>query len=538
MDAQPETAKCAKRKSIFLILCFLVLKRCLFTDADYSAREEFIRNLKKDAEAIEVKIGGDDLNTIVENVVRFDNDKLLLQYCKALGLLRMNNEAELIFLLRREYHAVWDEIKTQLKAITGENQFIVTGTAGIGKSAFRFFVLREWLRADDKFGFQSVVFDEGKEYYRVDQNGSISTYVGDLAVDMNSIFVLNPCEKVDKVSHLTYGLTIITSSPSAMTNQPTKHNIRDLRCEVLVLNAWTESEIISVSPSGKYDIDRFRKFSYLTGGERYCIPRWLTYTDGPGKDDARIEHYYSQSSAAALQKFLKSNVSHVKDMDMPYSLCVIEDVPGSGWAATGFISAYVAKSIHKWVNSKAVLDKTSFVELLRNPFSHGLFGGIFEDWMHTALGKNGKVLRFSHGDKVLEFQFSGIQSYAWSRKKNGKVLFPELQLEDKIFFKPDGVDSPSIDGYGIHDDFLLLIQATVGLTHSGAKLLAVEEIITAARFVQKEVKIYMVYVVPQAHLSDFRPPTCRELVDVGVTVCVGVITDDDDLIAKYSSELS
>ena len=76
------------------------------------------------------------------------------------------------------------------------------------------------------------------------------------------------------------------------------------------------------------------------------------------------------------------------------------------------------------------------------------------------------------------------------------------------------------------------------MSHSGAKLLAVEDIIAAARLAQKDIKIFMVYVVTQSRVSDFRPPTCGELVGVGATVCVGVITDEDDLFAKHLTELS
>ncbi len=78
------------------------------------------------------------------------------------------------------------------------------------------------------------------------------------------------------------------------------------------------------------------------------------------------------------------------------------------------------------------------------------------------------------------------------------------------------------------------------MSHSGAKLLAVNDIIAAAKGANPEsdVKICMIYVIPQAHASKFRPPLCNGLVAVGVTVCVGSITNEDDLIAKYLSELS
>ena len=191
---------------------------------------------------------------------------------------------------------------------------------------------------------------------------------------------------MDKIKHLPHEKNILTSSPSPMTNQPNKFSVRDFRCEVLVgllvSNAWTESEIMSVSPNS--DIGRYMKFSYVTDGERLCIPRWMTYPDD--QVDGYINRHCDQCSAAALETFLKTSTNYTQDISMPYSLCVIEKILGHEWVVTRFISDYVAKKIHKWVHDKVILNKTSFVELLKNPFSHGLFGGIFEDWMQTALG--------------------------------------------------------------------------------------------------------------------------------------------------------
>ncbi len=332
-------------------------------DADSSTRDDFVRNLKKDAENFEVKIGGgDDVKIsggddelVLERIVRFDKDESLSSYCHDLGLVRMPGQAEVIFLLRREYYAVWDTIKSMLKADSPETQFIVTGTAGIGKSAFRFFVLREWLLGSDEVGYQSVVFNEGKSLCRVDKAGQVSTYQVDFELDFNSIFVLDPCELVDKVKRVPYRTTIVTSSPSPIINRYNDDfSLRSFCGHILVMSAWTTSEIMSVSP--KFEVERFMKFSYLKGGERLCIPRWLYSTDSQA--ELEIESYCNQDSQAALQTFLKTSADHVRDMNMPYALCVIEDIPGRGWGATGFISDYVEKLIHKWVNAQSVLDNS------------------------------------------------------------------------------------------------------------------------------------------------------------------------------------
>jgi hypothetical protein len=493
--------------------------------------------LKKDAEAIEVKIDN-GRNTIVEYIVRFDKDELLLQYCKSIGLVPITGQAEVIFLLRREYHAVWDEIKTQLKAITGENQFVVTGTAGIGKSAFRFFVLRQWLLDFDELDYRSVVFDDFGGYHRVDKAGKVCTFEPDLDIDLESIFVLNPCRLVGKVKHLPYGLTIITSSPTPIQYRNNhQYSIRDFRCDIFVMKAWTEGEILSISPN--LDMSRYRKFSYVNGGERLCIPKWLAYTDAEA--DSQVESCRDLTSLNALKVFLKTTEAHARDIFMPYALCVIEYVPRYGWQATGFVSDFVAKSIHKWVNAHSVMDKSSIIELLRNPFSHSLLGGIFKDWVETALGTEGKVLRVSDRTYDLDFTFSGILSYAWRRGTSEKLQLPQVQavqLKNKVYYTPEDVDSSLIDGYAISDDFLLLVYTTVAMSHCGVQLLAVQDIITAAQAANQNMILCMVYVVPQAHASTFRPPACDELIGVGASVCVGVITDEDALMARYARELS
>ncbi len=62
-----------------------------------------------------------------------------------------------------------------------------------------------------------------------------------------------------------------------------------------------------------------------------------------------------------------------------------------------------------------------------------------------------------------------------------------------MFNKPDGLESPSIDGYAVHSNTLVMVQPTVSLTHSGAKLLAVEDPIDAAKL-KGVTAVFMVYV--------------------------------------------
>ncbi len=45
-------------------------------------------------------------------IVQFDKDEGLSSYSQALGLVKMPGQAEVNFLLRREYYILWDKIKS------------------------------------------------------------------------------------------------------------------------------------------------------------------------------------------------------------------------------------------------------------------------------------------------------------------------------------------------------------------------------------------------------------------------------------------
>jgi hypothetical protein len=81
---------------------------------------------------------------------------------------------------------------------------------------------------------------------------------------------------------------------------------------------------------------------------------------------------------------------------------------------------------------------------------------------------------------------------------------------------------PSIDGYGIIGDCLLMIQFTVSPSHSAALWSDVGHIVQAAREnVKASLEVFLVYVVPV--VSEFTIPCCETLLANGVTVCMGKI---------------
>jgi hypothetical protein len=325
--------------------------------AGSNCHELFIQNLKKQ----HTTVAGVDEDSA--DILNFDVDPELQIFCDQLGLDKEERQESFTFLLRKEYQSKWNEIKAKYRH--GKRRVVITGTAGIGKSAFRFFVLRQWLLGDGS-DFESVVFNAGEEYYRVHHDGRIFEYEKNEEIDRQSLCLLDPCALLDKRTRLVFRLSIVTSSPSPLTKQQNKYSLGDFQCYILVMKAWTVSEVRAVFP--QYDESRLLDFSYQQDdGERLCIPRWIIMDEE--LVEMEIVNALDGTSPAALRRFLRTPKSFARDADMPYALCRIELVPRVGWAATGFISNYVAEYIHKWISDEAALNIETFNDLVQCPFS-------------------------------------------------------------------------------------------------------------------------------------------------------------------------
>ena len=464
--------------------------------------------------------------------------------CEDLGIQKLVGQPNLKFLIRPEYHRLLEET---MSTFPGRRQYVVTGTAGIGKSAFRFFVIREWLLNHEKDGspfskFESVVFNIGEVYLRIEKSGRVVDYVRDLERDWNSICLFDPCKMLDMQDSLIFALKIVTSSPSPLLKEAKKVSINEFAknsmTTTLVMSAWTEDEILTVSP--KVDYSRLLKFSRVIDKVRYCVPRWLAMNE-ESKVHEEIFRSCSEARKDALLKFVKHNRElYVRDSQMPYSLCRIELIPLVGWAATGFISDYVAKYVYEWVKDKASTDRVTFNDFLQNPFSRGLFGTVFEDWVSHSIGRRCKELQIVDGKGILKIKCKETQFYAWKRFKNGRVEYEKpIKLDDSVFYKPTGGGTcPSIDGYTLHGNNLLLIQPTVALQHSMATYDTVKYLIVAARGLKSNLRVYMVYLVPKKNIKPFSIPGCPTLVAEGAKVTIGYIQDEADLISRFEDYIT
>ncbi len=141
-----------------------------------------------------------------------------------LSQLSQNNTgpSSKLMLLRESYKQIFGEIVGRFKAgETLSDQVCVLGTAGIGKSCFRYFVLRKWLRDEIEIPFSSVLINVDEAYFvvRKDPAGNVEvTAVTHDWRDMNALALLDPCTILNGKA-LMYKLLVITTSASPLTEQ-------------------------------------------------------------------------------------------------------------------------------------------------------------------------------------------------------------------------------------------------------------------------------------------------------------------------------
>ena len=119
--------------------------------------------------------------------------------------------------MQEEYSRIWDEIRG--KATSSNKKFIVAGTAGIGKSLFRLYLLRRWLKGDETLSFARVILNIANAYYVFDRNGEAKLVAKEHLVLQESQALLVPCYLLHRVELLLAKLTILTTSVSSLAGQ-------------------------------------------------------------------------------------------------------------------------------------------------------------------------------------------------------------------------------------------------------------------------------------------------------------------------------
>jgi hypothetical protein len=389
------------------------------------------------------------------------------------------------------------------------------GTAGIGKSSFRYFILRQWLRGEIEIQFNSVLINMDETYFvvRQDSDGNVEvTVVTEDWNDMDALALLDPCSKLNGKA-LLFKMLIITTSCSPLTEQAKICSLseRSKLCSTYVMGLWTLRELKLIKPQINDNI--LRKFSFVENGVVCCVPRWFFYA--PTELEPKLNDCLSQVKRNSLQSWFVSNpADRVMDHRLPFRLCVIREHKENTWEAYRFLSDYVCEFVLDRVVSLSSLQRNQFLNMVMNPFARGLFGTMFENWAFTSLSE-GVPLVISETPTV-EFRFSAA-GHISARKGS-------VPLQDSMIYRA-APGFPSIDGCGLVQKTLLLIQTTVSPTHSDAEWTHIQHIVSSLG--KKVTSALMVYLVPKG--SAFTLPLCQSLIShkIPFKVCRGEISGDD-----------
>ena len=444
-----------------------------------------------------------------------EDDKLILGCPPATG-------SRFRFLLREEYERVWNDIQSSFHE--GRSKAIVVGTAGIGKSLFRFFICRKWLLNGNRIGesdFEDIRFNVGQHYYVLRRNGTVFKVNSFELCNTRSLALLEPCREIDRVKELLYRLTVVITSPSPLMANGTQSSVTQLTkvARIYVMRLWTIDEWHHVHPHGDRDLEK--NFCSEENGQILCVPRWLTYENMTEAEEL-LEASKSQTSARALLNFIRNGrVGAIfPDNDLPYRLCKIIE-SRHGWTIDGFISDFVIWRIIEWSQVTENMLKENFKSFLQHPWTGSLLGQWFESWAFDAL-TNGKQLLVKANDVERKFSFHSIQNVEDATKAEAV-----LDFEAGILYRPKQRNFASIDGYGLVGNCLVMLQFTVSPSHSDAKFQDVRNIIEQARAkyeTKNKVQVLMVYVMPDP--NEFRVPGCSSLAHANVSVVAGRVDSD------------
>ena len=160
-----------------------------------------------------------------------DNGKTLIINCSAVICRKMGFDCCKLYV-RDEFVRLADQILSDFKCGTKFNsdRIIVTGTAGIGKSMFRLYLIWRWMNDDPDMIFDDARINLGFEFYLVMKDGeSRMVDSGLLGMDgLESLAVLDPCPQLVNTKNKIYKLLVVTTSPSPLAGQANKADLGEL----------------------------------------------------------------------------------------------------------------------------------------------------------------------------------------------------------------------------------------------------------------------------------------------------------------------
>ena len=467
------------------------------------------------------------------------NDKVLRFKCdrhvaRAMGLNTFDLKiGSVCILIRDEYEDLWRKISSrgQQDEMTSANTVIV-GTAGIGKSLFRWYLVWKWMQDDpdlNQFGFEDIRINISEDFWAIQKNGMARPIAKHLVnrTASSSLGLLDPCSLLQGHS-FRFRMLIVTSSPSCVVGQKEGLSLTQFRkmAVLYVMTRWTLDELRMIKPN--LDPDQIEKFSSTEGTIVYCVPRWFFYEQQ--EIEGQIAESWINISKDALRDFfLKHKDDESKSKDLPYRLCAIAENNYNNWKVVGFISNFAAKAVYRWAEIGAHLDRAGFLNLLEHPLGASLIGNWFERWALESLQRQEGILvsraqlgplKAARGaaHSTEKFVFKALEIIDIDLPRRGKPKYT-IKLEAGTVYKPKSKIFPSIDAYGkTESGDLIFMQFTKSLTHSPASWNDLSSIAKEAQ--RHEIKrMILIYCCPS--VEEFRVPECPDVSAKNVIVSKG-----------------
>ena len=231
------------------------------------------------------------------------------------GLPLFRGETKVKFCIRQEYSRIWGSIESKFE-IARKSKFIITGTSGIGKSLFRLYILRIWLKGEVSMNFERAVMNFDNDYYLIDRKGYAKKVEKDHIIYKDSLALLDPCDVLHGVAKLRAKLTILTASCSYLAGQIKSCDLSQFKkfTPTFVMKLWSDVEVTYL---GSIDQHRLVLFSYRDGDTASCVPQWFQIDD----DEVLqcLDDAMSETSREGMAAWMTSNEAESK---MPGCHCV------------------------------------------------------------------------------------------------------------------------------------------------------------------------------------------------------------------------
>ena len=132
-----------------------------------------------------------------DKVLRFNCDR---RVARAMGLNTFDlKTGSVCILIRDEYEDLWRKISSrgQQDEMTSANT-VIFGTAGIGKSLFRWYLVWKWMQDDpdlNQFGFEDIRINISEDFWAIQKNGMARPIAKHLVnrTASSSLGLLDPC---------------------------------------------------------------------------------------------------------------------------------------------------------------------------------------------------------------------------------------------------------------------------------------------------------------------------------------------------------